>query len=412
MFPQFAERMQNVRRSFVREILKAASQPEVISFAGGLPNPRFIPVNPVAAAVQDILREQGPSALQYCASEGHPALRQWIAEQYRTDGLRVDAENILILSGSQQGFDLVGKALLDPGDKIILEDPTYIAAIQSFAMFQPEFHAAPLDYDGVDIGTLRGLLAKEAVGAKIFYCMPNFQNPTGISYSADRRNRVASLLRGKPIVVLEDDPYGQLRFEGTRLPPIAAELPAQTALLGSFSKIIAPGLRLGWICAPKELIEKLLIAKQAADLHSENLGQWVIHRLVTSGEFESHLDAIRAAYRRQCHAMIDAIGRLLPSDVQFTHPEGGMFLWLTLPGDISAQALFDLAIENGVAFVPGHAFFAQGGGENTLRLNFSNCEEERIVEGITRLARAIEKIRVSRNVRRAEAKIPHSTCRS
>ena len=383
-----AHRMKNVRRSFVREILKVASKPEVISFAGGLPNPRFIPVAEIAEAVQHTLATVGSAALQYCASEGHAGLRQWIADQCNAAGLVVDVGQILITSGSQQGLDMLGKVLIDPGDRIVVEDPTYIAALQAFGMFEPQFHAVPLDAQGIDMQQL----GQAITGAKLFYSMPNFQNPTGISYSAARREEVAGLLGDTSVVLVEDDPYGRLRFAGTDLPPIARHRPENAVLLGSFSKILAPGMRLGWICAPLELIDKLLIAKQAVDLHSENLGQWVIHRLVTRSNFESHLQSIRAAYGQQCQTMIEAIHEHLPADVKYTHPDGGMFLWLTLPPGTSAVELFQSAIEKGVAFVPGQAFYAHGGGENTMRLNFSNCDPPRIVEGIRRLALALGKI--------------------
>jgi 2-aminoadipate transaminase len=385
-----ARRVQNIRRSFVREILNATANPEIISFAGGLPNPKFIPVDQIAEAVQFTLATQGAAALQYCTSEGHPLLRQWIADQYNAGGLGVSADQILITTGSQQGFDLLGKVLLDRDDRVIVEDPTYPAALQSWGMYEPTFCPVPTSSDGIDAERLRTEIEP---GAKLVYCMPNFQNPTGISYSAKRRAEVASVLCDSSTVLVEDDPYGLLRFSGPILPPIACHLPDRSVLLGTFSKTIAPGLRIGWICAPTQLMEKLLIAKQAVDLHSENLGQWVIHRLVTSGNFERHLQAIRDAYGRQCRTMIEAIGQHLPRDVHSTHPEGGMFLWVTLPAGISAMKLFEHAIQKGVAFVPGNAFFAHGGGENSLRLNFSNCDEPRIVEGIRRLAAAMQQMR-------------------
>jgi 2-aminoadipate transaminase len=384
-----AKRMQNVRRSFVREILKATTNPEIISFAGGLPNPKFIPVREIADAVQHTLAEQGAAALQYCTSEGHPLLRQWIADQYNAVGVGASADQILITTGSQQGFDLLGKVMLDAGDRVIVEDPTYPAALQAWGMYEPRFCAVTTDGDGIDAHSLR---VEVDAGAKIVYCMPNFQNPTGGSYSAERRSAVADAVRDSSTVLVEDDPYGLLRFSGKALPPIARDLPEQSVLLGTFSKTIAPGLRLGWICAPKQLMEKLVIAKQAVDLHSENLGQWVIHRLVTGGQFERHLQAIREVYGRQCRVMIEAIEKYLPGDVWTTRPEGGMFLWVTLPPDVLAMDLFERAIRKGVAFVPGRPFFANGGGEHSMRLNFSNSDEARIVEGIRRLAGAMEQM--------------------
>jgi 2-aminoadipate transaminase len=383
-----ADRIANVRRSFVREILKATAIPNVISFAGGLPNPKFIPVEQIGREVQNVLASDGPAALQYCTTEGYPPLREWIAVRYREVGVDVAADQILITTGSQQGLDIIGKVLINPGDRVIVEDPTYIAALQTFGMYEAEFSPVSLDDDGANIDELK----RKIGSAKVFYCMPNFQNPTGISYSSPRRDALTKILVNTTILLVEDDPYGQLRFRGEMLPPISRHRTDRSILLGSFSKTIAPGLRLGWLCAPPELMDKLIIAKQSVDLHSENLGQRVIYRIVTTGAFEPHLQRIRDAYRRQCDAMLDAISRHLPREVRTTRPDGGMFLWLTLPTEMSAMKLFEHAIEQGVAFVPGAAFHAAGGGENTMRLNFSNSDEERIEEGMRRLANAIAKM--------------------
>jgi len=388
---QTARRMQNSRRSFVREILKAASTPGVISFAGGLPNPKFIPVREISELSTQILASEGATALQYCAAEGHPPLREWVAGQYAKVGLAVSPDQILITSGSQQGFDLVGKVLLEPGDRVIVEDPTYTAAIQAFGLYEPSLRPVSLDPDGINAHQLETALS---YGARILYTMPNFQNPTGISYSPERRRQVAELLRDTDTVLVEDDPYHLLGFDEQVSPPIACDLPERTILFGSFSKILAPGLRLGWICAPMELIEKLVIAKQAVDLCSENLGQWILHGLVTGEGFPRHLQAVRAAYGSHCRAMQEAVSRYLP-DVKCTQPAGGMFVWLTLPRGLSAMELFHLAIENGVAFVPGQAFFALGGGGNTLRLNFTRAEPSCIDDGIRRLGMALDRLRKS-----------------
>jgi 2-aminoadipate transaminase len=383
-----ARRVKNVRRSFVREILKATASPEVISFAGGLPNPKFIPVAKIAETAQKVLERDGAAALQYFTTEGYPPLREWIARQYAAVGLAVSPEQILITTGSQQGLDVLGKVLIDQDDRVVVEDPTYIAALQAFGMYEPQFCPVPMDSDGIDV---EGLLESLKLGGvKLVYSMPNFQNPSGISYSEARRLEVAELVRDQSNVVLvEDDPYGQLRFRGPTLAPMATHLPERTVLLGSFSKIIAPGLRLGWLCAPMELMDKLVIAKQSVDLHSENLGQRVIHLLVTADDFESHLQTIRQAYRKQCDAMIRAIEQYLPPETCCTRPDGGMFLWVTLPREISTTKLFHPAIKEGVAFVPGAAFHASGKGDNTMRLNFSNCDVDRIETGVRRLSQVI-----------------------
>jgi 2-aminoadipate transaminase len=379
-----AARMRQVRRSFVRDILKVAARPEVISFAGGLPNPRFIPVAAIAQSMQCVLQRDGADALQYTASEGYPPLREWIANSYAACGLAIDPEQILITTGSQQALDLIGKVLINPGDRVIVEQPTYLAALQAFGMYEPQFAAVPIDDEGIDIEKLT-----HAGDARLIYLMPNFQNPTGISYSENRRAQLAKILAQTSAVLIEDDPYALLRFRGKFLPPIACAIPQRSILLGTFSKTISPGMRLGWLCAPPELMEKLIIAKQAVDLHTENLGQRVIHHFLTHNDFEKHLQAIRDAYGRQCEVMIESIEKYFPPEARCTRPDGGMFLWVTLPEKMSAIDLFHRAIEKNVAFVPGAAFHVSG-GENTLRLNFSNSDETRIVEGIRRIAAAIQ----------------------
>jgi 2-aminoadipate transaminase len=370
----------------VREILKATASSEIISYAGGLPNAKFIPVAAIQEAIEHVLQRDGAAALQYCTTEGYPPLREWIAEQYALAGVNVSPEQILITTGSQQGLDLLGKVLIDPGDRLIVEDPTYIAAIQAFGMYEPDFCPVPVDSEGIEVQKLKQSIA----GAKLVYCMPNFQNPSGISYSESRRKETMEIVRQSQAVLIEDDPYGRLRFRGRDLPPMATHLPERSVLLGTFSKVISPGMRLGWLYAPLEMVDKLTIAKQAVDLHSANLGQRVIHHLVTTWKFEEHIQSIRDAYGRQCDVMINAIERQLPGEVRCTRPDGGMFLWATLPAGMSAMELFPRAIEKGVAFVPGHAFHASGGGDNTMRLNFSNSDEQRIEEGVRRLAAAIE----------------------
>jgi 2-aminoadipate transaminase len=385
----FASRMKNVRRSYVREILKVTARPDVISFAGGLPNPRVMPLEAIARAMREILEsERGRDALQYCTTEGHPPLREWIAQRYAASGVKVSADQILITTGSQQGLDLLGKVLLDRGDRVLVEQPTYIAAIQAFGMYEAAFESVPIDDNGIDLDALSRAIQKSPA-PKIVYCMPNFQNPSGVSYSLERRQGVAQALANVKTVLIDDDPYGAIRFRGESLPSLGHFLPDRTVLLGTFSKTVSPGLRVGWICAPAALLEKLIIAKQAADLHTNNLAQRVIHQFLATNDFERHLDNVRSAYRAQCDAMLSAIKKYLPPDVRTTHPEGGMFLWLTLPVGSSASDLFSRAVEKGVAFVPGPAFYANGGGENTMRLNFSNADEAKIEEGIKRLAGAM-----------------------
>ena len=384
----FADRMACVHRSFVREILKVTEDPEVISFAGGLPNPKYFPVTEVAQATQKVLNECGEAALQYSTTEGYLPLREMIAQRYAKKGVKVSPSEILITNGAQQGLDLLGKAFLNKGDGVIMERPTYLAAIQSFGLFEPKFYSIPLEEDGVDPDALEKSLSEDRV--KLFYSVPNFQNPTGITYSQEKRRKVAEKLKGHNTVFIEDDPYGELRFMGEDKPSMRCFLGENAVLLGSFSKIVSPGVRLGWICACEEIMEKLIIAKQASDLHSNYLCQRILHQYFKDNDIELHIAKIREAYRRQRDFMVKIMQESFPAEVSYTKPEGGMFLWVTLPEGMSSLDLFNQAIKEKVAFVPGQAFYTDGGGSNTMRLNFSNSDNERIFEGITRLAKVIK----------------------
>ena len=389
---EFARRMSTVHRSFIREILKAAVDPEIISFAGGLPNPRFFPVRELEEATRKVLSADGASALQYATTEGYPPLREKIAERYAARGTSVRPEEVLVLNGSQQGLDLVAKVFLDAGDEVLVESPSYLAALQCFGFFEPRFKPLPMDGDGVcgrDLGTaLQG-------SARLFYAIPNFQNPSGISYSLGRRREAARLLAGSCTVLVEDDPYGEIRFMGEDLPSLrtcVSELGSTDAsvLLGTFSKIVSPGVRLGWIVAGGEIMEKLVVAKQAADLHSNELTQRIVHRYLCDNDVNAHIQRIKDAYRRQRDLMVGAVKALFPPDVHCTEPEGGMFLWMKLPPGMSALAFFEKGLAQKVTFVPGAAFFPSeyrgNGRETTLRLNFSNCDEAMIETGMKRLA--------------------------
>lgn len=382
----FADRMSNVHKSFIREILKVTEEPEIISFAGGLPNPKSFPVKEIEAAASKVLSANGDEILQYSTTEGHLALREYIAERYAKNGLKVDADEILITNGSQQGIDLVSKTFLNKGDKVLVENPTYLAAIQSFGLFEPEFKSVPLLEDGVDIDALKKILEENEI--KLFYSVTNFQNPTGITYSKEKRQKLAEILKDEDIVFVEDNPYGEIRFIGEDIPPVKSYLD-NTVLFGSFSKIVSPGMRLGWIVANEEIMEKIIIAKQASDLHSNYFTQRIVYQYLIDNNVDEHIEKIKKMYRNQRNLMVSMIEEHFPEDVKYTKPEGGMFLWVTLPEGLSSLDLFDLAIKENVAFVPGNAFFADGSGDNTLRLNFSNSDEEKIEEGIKRLGNAI-----------------------
>jgi len=384
----FADRMGCVHRSFVREILKVTEDPEIISFAGGLPNPKYFPVQEVAKAAKMVLSECGEAALQYSTTEGYLPLREMIADRYAKKGVKVSASEILITNGSQQALDLLGKVFLNKGDGVILERPTYLAAIQSFGFFEPKFRSIPLQEDGVDPMALERALSKG--DSKLFYSVPNFQNPTGITYSSDKLRAVAEKLRDCSTIFIEDNPYGDLRFMGEDRPSMKNYLGESAVLLGSFSKIVAPGVRLGWVCACEEIMEKLIVAKQASDLHSNYLCQRILHQYLKDNDIERHITKIRKAYKEQRDFMVQTMQETFPEDVSFTRPEGGMFLWVTLSEGMSSLDLFNRAIKEKVAFVPGLAFYADGGGSNTMRLNFSNSDNQRIFEGITRLGKVIK----------------------
>lgn len=383
----YANRMSTVGKSFIREILKLTASPEIISFAGGLPNPISFPVNAIRDACEMVLREDGKSALQYSTTEGYEPLREWIASRYLDKGVEISAENILITSGSQQGLDLIGKVFLDKGDGVILERPGYLGAIQSLSMYEPKFFPITLDSDGVNIQELEKALKNNP---KLFYAVPNFQNPSGISYSEDKRLQIASLLCRHNTVFIEDDPYGELRFMGKAAPSMGTLLDRNVILLGSFSKIFSPAMRLGWICSSLETMERLIVAKQATDLHTNFFSQRVLYAYLCANSIDDHIETIRILYKQQRNCMIEAIRQYFPAYIQYTEPEGGMFLWATLPDGIPALKLLDSALARNVAFVPGDPFYVNAANVSTFRLNYTNSDETDIITGIQRIAECIK----------------------
>ncbi len=382
----FANRMINVHKSFIREILKVTADPKVISFAGGLPKPQSFPVREIADAAAKVLAEDGQNALQYSTTEGYLPLRQYIARRYSTKkGLEVEPDEILITNGSQQGLDLIAKVFLNAGDRVVIERPGYLGAIQALSILEPTFIPVPLREDGIDTALLKEALDLNEV--KLFHTVVNFQNPSGITYSKQKRIELADIFKDRDTILVEDDPYGELRFTGDDLPSIGSYLQGNVIALGSFSKIVAPGLRLGWVCAPEDVMEKIIVAKQASDLHSNYLSQRIVHQYLSDNDIDEHIVRIKEVYKSQRDTMISSIEKHFPEEVEFTRPEGGMFLWMTLPERVSALRLFDLAGGQDVAFVPGSAFYVDQGGKNTLRLNFSNSCRDEIEEGIRRLAK-------------------------
>ncbi len=387
MSDKFARRMGTVHRSFIREILKVTADPEIISFAGGLPNPELFPVEAMDQASREVFADIGASALQYSTTEGDAKLRSIISKRYASRGLTVNPDSILVTTGSQQILDIFAKVFLDRGDKVVIERPGYLGAIQAFSIFEPEFVTVSLDDDGPNLDELEAAFKD---GAKCFYAVPNFQNPSGVSYSLEKRQKVAALLDKYDVLFVEDDPYGELRFMGEDMPSVFSFCNKPSILCGSFSKIAAPGFRIGWVVVEnKEMYDKLVIAKQASDLHTSTVAQVIMRRYMENNDIESHVDLIRERYGRQRQCMVEMIKKYFPAEVTITEPEGGMFLWATMPEGVSSMDLFDVAIKEKVAFVPGRPFFVDDSGENTLRLNFSNSDEARIEEGIKRLGKTI-----------------------
>ncbi len=384
----FADRISDVPRSFIREILKLAVDESVISFAGGLPNRDLFPLEEIKKATNKLLEDSGKDVLQYSSSEGFVELREWIADRYRSKHIHVHPDNILITSGSQQGMDLLGKTLLNDGDNVIIEEPGYLGAIQAFSIYKARFHPIPVNEEGIDLNAFHKTVTDHFI--KLFYCVPNFQNPSGISYSEENRKNVAHMLKGKPTILVEDDPYGELRFLGKEKSSFYQLLPENTVLLGSFSKTVVPSFRIGWIVANNEIMEKLVIAKQASDLHTNYFGQRIIHQYLKDNDIDEHISKIRQAYGKQRDAMVKAIQEYFPSEIAYTHPEGGMFLWATLPIGMSALKVFKEAVQQKVAFVPGDPFYVNRKDVNTLRLNYSSVDEETIRTGIKRLANVMK----------------------
>ena len=377
--------------SFVRGILKAASDPSVISFAGGLPNPISFPQEELLESTERVVKTYGSNVFQYSITAGLPELRQYIADRYnRIFHLNLTIDNILITTGSQQALDLIGKVLLDKGDGVIVEKPTYLAAIQAFSMHQPVFYPVELTRDGMNPDQLQKALQNPV---KFIYAIPDFQNPTGLTYSAENRKCIYEILKDHGVVLIEDDPYGELRFDGERLPYIGAGKLPNSILLGTFSKTVTPGMRTGFIISEnKELLKYLSIAKEASDLHTNVFSQYLIWDYLKNNDLDMHIAKIKALYKKQAQTMMDAMEQYFPPAVTYTKPHGGMFLWVTLPEGVSAMSLYPKALEKKVAFVPGDPFYIGTKNANTMRLNYTNADCETIAEGIHRLGDLLKEI--------------------
>lgn len=390
---RYAHRTQKMGSSVIRELLKFTEQPDIISFAGGLPAPEVFPLKEFQEACNQVLKEHGAYALQYGTTEGYLPLREMIARHNSRYNVRVTAENIMITSGSQQALDFIGRLFINRGDYIVVESPTYLGALQAWNAYGAQYISVPSDENGMIMDYLEEALR---IGPKFIYILPNFQNPSGSTLSLERRKRLVLLADQYGVPIVEDDPYGQLRFDGDHIPSVASldssyrnedngEYTGNVIYLSTFSKLLAPGLRLAWVIAPPKVIRKLVMSKQAADLHTSTFNQYVAHEVAKGGFLDEHVKVIRATYKERRDVMIEMMEEMFPPEVTWSKPLGGMFLWGVLPENIDAAEVLKVAVERKVAFVPGASFHPNGGGKNTMRLNFSFSTPEVIREGITRL---------------------------
>lgn len=384
---QYSDSILKTPSSFIRNILKVTDAYDVISFAGGLPNPISFPIDELKQSVNDAIDANGAKVFQYSTTQGYLPLRQYIAEKYnnKQSNLNYTADDVLITTGSQQALELISKVLLNKGDGVVIEEPGYLGAIQAFTLREPRFHGVTLETEGLNVEQLKDALKQPNV--KMVYTVPNFQNPTGLTYTKERREEVFEAVKDQDVIFIEDDPYGELRFTGEHLPYIAAGKMTNSVVLGSFSKTVTPGMRLGYILTKNhELLNHVETAKQATDLHTNIFGQYILHQYLTTNEYDKHVEKIIALYKTQADAMLAAMEKYFPSYVKYTKPEGGMFVWVTLPEGVNALDKFSEAMEKKVAFVPGNPFYTDRESVNTLRLNYTNATPEIIEEGIKRLA--------------------------
>jgi 2-aminoadipate transaminase len=394
---RFAQRTQRMGSSAIRELLKLTEKPDIISFAGGLPAPEVFPTQAFKEACDRVLTDFGSQALQYSTTDGYIPLREFVVEQAARYNLDITTDNVLITSGSQQALDLLGKILINPGDRILVESPTYLGALQAWASYGAEYVTVPMDNYGMVTDELEKALRS---GPKFIYVLPNFQNPSGVTLSLERRRTLIELANHYGVPIIEDDPYGRLRYEGDHIPsvvvlddrsraPHEACYRGNVIYLSTFSKIMAPGIRLAWVVAPPKIITKLVQAKQGADLHTSTFNQMVAYEVTKGGFIDQHITTIQDTYRERRDLMLAAMDGYFPPGVDWTHPQGGLFLWGTLPESLDAANVLQNAVQAKVAFVPGAPFFPLGSGHNTLRMNFSNASPDKIREGISRLGQVL-----------------------
>ncbi len=389
----FSKRIKATPSSFIREILKVTQKPEIISFAGGLPNPISFPQEELKISMNRIADEFGAKIYQYSTTLGLDSLREYIVERYKKIwNMDITIDNVIITTGSQQALDLIGKVFINEGDKVMVESPSYLGLLQAFHLYDANFIQTKLNDDGLDIEELKKTIKNHK--PKLAYLIPNFQNPTGLTYTLENRKKVFEVIKDENMILIQDDPYGELRFtDDDRIPYIGLNQTEKNIYLGSFSKIVTPGMRLGYVIANKEIIKMLETAKQASDLHSNIFGQYLISDYLYNNDLDKHIEKIKKLYKTQANAMVEAMKKYFPKNIKFTVPKGGMFTWVTLEEGKSSAKLFDKAIRKNVAFVPGNPFYVDTAKDvNTLRLNYTNANEKTITEGIKRLSEALLEI--------------------
>ena len=387
---QYSDSILNTPSSFIRNILKVTDADDVISFAGGLPNPISFPMEQIKQSVTHAIDESGAKVFQYSTTQGYLPLRQYIADKYnkKQPGLDYKPEDVLITTGSQQALELISKVLLNKGDGVVIEEPGYLGAIQAFTLREPTFHGVTLETEGMNVAELKAALTQPNV--KMVYTVPNFQNPTGLTYTKERREEIYEAIKEKDVIFIEDDPYGELRFTGEHVPYIAAGKMTNSVVLGSFSKTVTPGMRLGYILTKNhELLSHIETAKQASDLHTNIFAQYILHDYLINNDYETHVEKITALYKAQADAMLAAMDKYFPAHVTYTKPEGGMFIWVTMENGANALDKFNEAMDQKVAFVPGNPFYTNKEEVNTMRLNYTNATPEVIEEGIKRLGKIL-----------------------
>lgn len=386
-----SKQIKSTPSSFIRNIFKTVSDPDIISFAGGLPNPLSFPSDELKISSQRIIDTYGSKVFQYSQTPGLIELRDVIAKRYNKKfNLNLTYENVLITTGSQQALDLISKVTLNENDGVIVEKPTFLGALQVFSQYRPVFNPVTLDNEGLNIKELKEVIKKQN---KLMYIIPDFQNPTGLTYSKENKIEIKNLIKDEKFVLIEDDPYGELRFEDEHEPYIGLQTMKHSVVLGSFSKTITPGMRLGFVISlNKELLSKISLAKEASDLHTNIFSQYLIYDYLIHNDLDEHILKIRKLYKEQKDAMINAMEKYFPNDVQYTNPKGGMFLWVTLPEHINALSIFDKAVQKKVTFVPGDPFFTKDIKKNTMRLNYTNADVKTIETGIKRLSELLKEV--------------------